>query len=89
VLSTHARNNSGIQFWCLTFSHVTFFILSYIYIYVILVKLSNFCQTIWAVLLLSETYGHRLAKIKKVHALTNEGIVRFMNYCFGGPHSSS
>jgi hypothetical protein len=72
VLCTHARNNSRIQFWCLTLSHVTF----------------SFCLTFTRILYpwssvvfaiesrLSEPCGQKLAKIKDVHALTNEGIVR-------------
>jgi hypothetical protein len=89
VVSIHAGNNCRTQFWCLTISQVICVILSNFYVNFRLVILSNFCQTFWAVLLLSVTCCLKLSKIKEVHALTNQGIVKFMNDYFGGPHSSS
>jgi hypothetical protein len=64
-------------------------ILSNMYMNISHVLLGNFCQTFRAVQLLSRTSCLKLSKIKEVYALTNEGIVKFMNAYFGGPHSSS
>jgi hypothetical protein len=55
---------------------------------IILVIFSNFCQTAQAELLLSETYGKKVAEIEELNALTNGGILRFMND-HSGPRNPS